>query len=266
MKDIDCALITGASAGLGEEYARQWAPRCKRMVLVARRVDRLQALAESLRQQHDLCVHVVESNLIEPAAREALFSQLQEMAWHPDLLINNAGMGDYGSFVDASWDKLQDMMRLNMEALTHLTALFVPSMRQQRRGAIVQISSLASILPIPDFAVYAATKAYVTSFTEALRIELREDGIRVLAVCPGPVHTEFGQVASRAAGASFDGMRESFYVSKEQVVAETLRAVDADEARVYPGKKIALAAWGISRLPISLLRRIMATRPRRAKS
>jgi short-subunit dehydrogenase len=158
------------------------------------------------------------------------------------------------------------MMRLNMEALTHLTALFVPAMRQKRRGTIVQISSLASILPIPDFAVYAATKAYVTSFTEALRIELREDGIRVLAVCPGPVHTEFGQVASRAAGASFDGMRESFYVSKEQVVAETIRAVDANQARVYPGKKIALAAWGISRLPISILRRIMATRPRRAKS
>ena len=200
MKDIDCALITGASAGLGEEYARQWAPRCKRMVLVARRVDRLQSLAELLRQQHDLQVHVVESNLIEPAAREALHAQLQEMAWHPDLLINNAGMGDYGSFVDASWGKLQDMMRLNMEALTHLTALFVPTMRQKRRGTIVQISSLASILPIPDFAVYAATKAYVTSFTEALRIELREDGIRVLAVCPGPVHTEFGQVASRAAG------------------------------------------------------------------
>jgi short-subunit dehydrogenase len=172
-------------------------------------------------------------------------------------------MGDYGIFADASWDKIETMMRVNMEGLTHLTHLFLPAMQLRKGGAIVNISSLASILPIPDFAVYAATKAYVSSFSEALRIELREHGISVLAVCPGPVHTEFGQVAARGESEAFDGMREWFYVSKEQVVAEAIHAMDTDKARVYPGWQIALAAAGISLLPLALLRLIMATRPRR---
>jgi short-subunit dehydrogenase len=172
-------------------------------------------------------------------------------------------MGDYGTFADADWEKMASMMRLNMEGLTHLTHLFLPAMRERQRGAIVNISSLASILPIPDFAVYAATKAYVSSFSEALRIELREDGISVLAVCPGPVRTEFGAVAARGEGEAFDGMRDWFYVKKEQVVAEAIRAMDADKVRVYPGWQIALAAAGISLLPLALLRIVMATRPRR---
>lgn len=263
MKDIECALITGASAGLGEEFARQLAPRCHSIILVARRGDRLAALAGELAAQHQIKLRCYEADLSDPAQRVQLFEALTEKSIFPDLLINNAGMGDYGTFVEADWSKLETMMRLNMEGLTHLTHLFLPAMQAGQRGAIINISSLASIVPIPDFAVYAATKAYVSSFSEALRIELRDDGISVLAVCPGPVHTEFGQVAARGEGEAFDGMREWFYVSKERVVTDALRAMDADKARVYPGWQIALAAAGISLLPLAVLRLIMATRPRR---
>jgi short-subunit dehydrogenase len=263
MKNIDCALITGASAGLGEEFARQLAPRCRSMILVARRGDRLAALAAELAAQYEVKVRCFEADLSDSAQRVQLFEALKEKSLFPDLLINNAGMGDYGTFADADWSKLETMMRVNMEGLTHLTHLFLPAMISQQKSAIINISSLASILPIPDFAVYAATKAYVSSFSEALRIELREHGISVLAVCPGPVHTEFGSVAARDGGEAFDGMREWFYVHKEKVVSDAIRAMDLDQARVYPGWQIALAAAGISLLPLALLRLIMATRPRR---
>ncbi len=262
-KDIDCLLITGASSGLGEEFARQLAPRCQSMVLVARRGDRLATLAGELVRVHDLKVRCFEADLSDAEQRHQLAAALHEKSLYPDCLINNAGLGDYGSFEEAEWPKLETMMRVNMEGLTHLTHLFLPHMIENAHGAIINISSLASLLPMPDFAVYAATKAYVSSFSEALRIELRDHNISVLAVCPGPVHTEFGKVAARGEGVAMDGLRESFYVSKEQVVAEVIAAMDRKQARLYPGWKIALAAAGISLVPLALLRLVMSSRPRK---
>jgi uncharacterized protein len=260
-----CALITGASAGLGEEFARQLAPRVIRMVLVARRQDRLEMLAAAIRADFpDTTVTVMVADLADPAERIRLSESLSSQGMMPDLLVNNAGLGDYGEFLTAEWPRLEAMLRVNVEALTHLTHLFIPGMQRQGGGAVVNLSSLASLLPIPDFAVYAAAKAYVTSFSEALRIELREHGIRVLAVCPGPVHTEFGQVARRSANHPGMPGREAFYVPREQVVAESLLALDQDRARVYPAFKTAAAALLISAVPIVLLRLIMGRRPRRA--
>jgi short-subunit dehydrogenase len=260
---MECLLITGASAGLGEEFASQLAARCKKMVLVARRGDRLASIAASLTQRHDIEVFSYEADLCNASARLQLHAALQEKAWQPDGLINNAGMGDYGTFHEASWEKTETMIRLNMEALTHLTHLFLPPMIAAGTGQIINISSLASILPIPDFAVYAATKAYVSSFSEALRIELKEFGINVLAVCPGPIKTEFGQVAARNGKAQAPGVREWFFVSKEQAVAETIQAMESKVARLYPGWKVCLAAAGISLIPLAVLRMLMATRPRK---
>ena len=131
------------------------------------------------------------------------------------------------------------------------------------RGAVVNVSSLASLLPIPDFAVYAATKAYVTSFSEALRIELRGHGIPVLAVCPGPVHTNFGKVAHREEHVPGMPMREWFYVPREQVVRESLMALRQDRARIYPALKTTVAALAISVVPIILMRLVMGFRPRK---
>lgn len=267
MSDIltfGCALVTGASSGLGEEYARQLADRCDKLVLVARREPVMERLAESIREEYpEVEVEVIAADLANDADRDRLIATLKERQLVPDLLVNNAGLGDYGEFASAEWPKLEAMMRVNMEALTHLTHALVPGMIALGGGAVMNVSSLASIMPIPDFAVYAATKAYVTSFSEALRIELKEHGIPVLAVCPGPVHTGFGAVARREADRKELPGREAFYVAKEQVVAESLMALDANKARVYPHIKTAIAALVISAVPIVLMRLALSSRPRK---
>ena len=258
-----CALVTGASAGIGAEFARQLAPRCEVLVLVARRAERLVELAGELEEAHPgLRVMPLEADLTDPSARLQAVGHLLSKGLVPDLLINNAGMGDYGEFATSDWMKVEAMLRLNVEALTHLTHALLPTMIEQRAGAILNVSSLASIVPMPDFAAYAATKAYVTSFSEALRIEVREHGIRVMALCPGPVHTEFGEIAGRGPGTDF-GAREWFYVPQEQVVREALEGLAADKPRVYPGLRVALAAAAISLVPIAIIRLVMASRPRK---
>lgn len=259
-----CALVTGASSGLGEEFALQLAPHVRQLVLVARREAQLQELAASLQARlPQLVVMVVAADLTIAGERERLVAILAQHGVVPDLLVNNAGMGDYGEFATAEWSRLAAMLRLNVEALTHLTHALVPGMICGGGGAIINVSSLASLLPLPDFAVYAASKSYVTSFSEALRLELREHGIPVLAVCPGPVHTEFGQVAKRGAhGRNMPG-REWFHVPKAQVVAEALSALASNRARVYPSLKTAAAAVVLSVLPLVLLRLALGLRPRR---
>jgi len=260
-----CALITGASSGLGEEFALQLAPRVDKLVLVARREERLNQIADMIRVRHPhVAVMVFAADLNLANQRENLVKFLTANRFVPDLLVNNAGMGDYGEFVSSDWPKLEAMLRLNIEALTHLTHALVPEMIRRGFGAVVNVSSLASLLPIPDFAVYAATKAYVTSFSEALRIELKEHGIPVLAVCPGPVRTGFGEASRRAPEAKAMPVKEWFYVPKQQVVAESIRALDGNRARVYPGLKTAAAAFVLAALPIFAIRLMMSSRPRRS--
>ena len=259
MNRYQCVLVTGASACLGEEYAWQLAPRASSLVLVARREDRLRALAGAIHERFpDVGISVFAVDLADEAERERLVESLAMEGVVPDLLVNNAGLGDYGEFATAEWGKLQAMLRVNIEALTHLTRMLVPGMIGRGRGAVMNVSSLASLLPIPDFAVYAATKAYVTRFSEALRIELKEHGIPVLAVCPGPVHTEFGDVARRSKDSPGLPGRESFYIPKYRVVSESLQALDKKCARVFPGMRTAAAAMVISVLPLVVLRFALA--------
>ena len=260
----DSVLITGASSGLGEEFAIQLAPRVRQLVLVARREVLLRELANRIvtYQPHvDVVIEVCD--LADSHERELLLQRLAEQKIVPDLLINNAGLGDYGEFATAEWPRLEAQLKVNMEALTHLSHALVGGMIEQGSGAILNVSSLASIMPIPDFAVYAATKAYVTSFSEALRIELKEHGIPVLALCPGPVHTGFGAVAGRGEGHKDIPGREWFYVEKEQVVAEGLEALERNQARVYPHLKTAAAAFVIAAVPMFLMRCLLSSRPRR---
>lgn len=265
MKHWTTTLITGASAGLGEEFARQLAPRTRQLVLVARRRSRLEDLARALRGANPgLDVHVFEADLADDAALGGLIFALAEAGLVPDLLVNNAGLGDYGEFADSDWDRVRQMIEVNVSALTRLCHAVAPAMAEMGRGDILNVSSLASLLPIPDFAVYAATKAYVTSLSEALRIELAGRGIRVLALCPGPVPTEFGQVARRPGGADpISETREWFTVSRGQVVSGALRALVDGRARHFPGWAVALAAAGIGLLPMVVLRAALAMRPRR---
>jgi len=261
---FSCALVTGASSGLGEEFVLQIAPRVRKLVLVARREPLLQRLAERIRANFPhVAVAVLAIDLRSSSERDRLVATLADRGFLPDLLINNAGLGDYGEFAAAEWGRLQSMLDVNIEALTHLTHALLPEMIRRGGGAIINVSSLASVIPIPDFAVYAATKAYVSSFSEALRIELQEHRIRVLAVCPGPVRTEFGSVSRRSADSPEMPSRKAFYVPKEQVVAEALMALDRNAARVYPGLKTAAAALLLAALPMVVLRLALGFRLRR---
>ncbi|MFM2199717.1 MAG: hypothetical protein RLZZ505_3149 [Verrucomicrobiota bacterium] len=257
-------MVTGASSGLGEEFAWQLAGGVEKLVLVARRAERLERIAAALREAFPhMAVMVITADLANPVDRVSAVNQATEAGFAPDLLVNNAGLGDYGDFVSADWTDIEAMLKVNIEALTHLSHLAAPHMIRRGGGGIMNISSLASTLPIPDFAVYAATKAYVSSFSEALRIELREHGIRVMALCPGPVKTEFGEVARRAGSSKGMPAHALFYVGKKQVVAEALRGMERDCARVFPGLKIAAAGLLIGALPLFFLRLVMARRPRR---
>jgi len=264
-RKYSCALITGASSGLGEEFARQLVGRVDKMVLVARRKERLEHLASSIREvSPNTVVLVITADLSDSFERDSLAEGLREADAVPDLLINNAGLGDYGEFVTADWNSIEKMLKVNVEALTHLSHLVAPEMANRGCGWILNVSSLASTLAIPDFAVYAATKAYVSSFSEALRIELKGSGVEVMSLCPGPVKTEFGEVARREGKESgMPAARSFFYVSKEQVVAEGLAGLERGKARVFPGLQVAAAGLLIGALPLVLIRLLMNGRPRR---
>ena len=259
----NCALVTGASGGLGEEFATQLAPHCRRLVLVARREDTLKRLQDRLLKENEgLKVAVFEADLTVRTERENLLDNVVASEWAPSLLVNNAGMGDYGEFVAGDWGKMEQMLILNITALTHLAHGFLPGIIASENGAVLNVSSLASLLPIPDFAVYAASKAYVTSFSEALRLELQADEIPVLAVCPGPVDTGFGETAERKEGSGKSPMRDWFFVPKEEVVLDALVALQREQPRSYPGLKVSLVAAGLASMPPAILRYFMRNRPR----
>src|SRR5439155_10535597 len=199
MKIDGCAaLITGASAGIGREFARQLASRARTLVLVARREQRLNELRDEFRNRNaELNVHVRVVDLCDKSQIEELVRWLEENKIDIDFLINNAGLGDYGPFATSDPARDNRMIQVNIAALTFLTRAVLPRMIERQRGAILNVSSSAGFLPIPGMTVYAATKAFVNSFTEALRAELDNSGVTVTALCPGPVHTEFGDVAAR---------------------------------------------------------------------
>src|SRR2546430_13050955 len=199
MKIDHCnALITGASSGIGREFAQQLAGRAQSLVLVARNEERLGEARNKLTRQHpSLTVHIRKTDLANHSAVEELNAWLEHEKIHADLLINNAGLGDSGAFATSDPRRNEQMTLVNVVALTFLTRSLLPQMIARKRGAILNVSASAGFLPIPGFAVYAASKAYVTSFSEAIRAELRGTGVIVTSLCPGPVETEFQQVARR---------------------------------------------------------------------
>lgn len=255
------ALITGASAGLGAEFARQLAPYANALVLVARRADRLDAMRAELQALHaNLKVHVYGADLGDENQRVALANWLQDQKIRVDFLVNNAGFGDRGPFESGDWDKIRGMIDVNVTALTHLTHLLLPSMTKSGRAAILNVSSVASFFPLPNTAVYAATKAYVTSLSESLAIELRPRGITVTALCPGPVETDFFTVARRAendgAVPHYESM-PAFVVPAPRVVRAGLEAVISERARVIPGPILAVAVTLAMLVPFFLTREIL---------
>lgn len=259
-RKYQCAVITGASAGLGEEFAKQLAGDCGKVILVARRKERLRELADRLSSE----CREVDCRPVDLSKKDERDSLVKELAGEKvDLLINNAGLGDYGDFLEGEWSKLNVMLQVNIVALTHLCREFGKTMVANGGGEILNVSSVASTLPIPDFAAYAASKAYVSSLSEAIRLEFREKGVKVTALCPGPVHTEFGSVAAREGGEKEFGPREMIYVDKEKVVRDALDALKRGKARIFPGALVSMLAHGVGAMPMALIRLIMGRRPRR---
>jgi short-subunit dehydrogenase len=249
------ALITGASAGIGREVARQLAGRAATLVLVARREQRLQELREELTKRHpSLQIELHKTDLSEQAGVEELLGWISARNLPIDLLVNNAGLGDLGPFATAEPGRLDDIIQVNMMALTLLTRALLPGMLERKRGAILNVSSSACFLPIPNFAVYAATKAYVTSFSEALRGELHGTGIHVSALCPGPVRTEFMDVARRTSSGPAPREPEFVYVAVEQVVAEALAGIEHNRPIVIPGLIMKLSMLVVRLIPAPILR------------
>ncbi len=164
-----------------------------------------------------------------------LIADLDKRGFSPDILINNAGLGDLGTFETSDPAKIDSMLAVNIAALTRLTRWAVPAMLAKKAGWICNVGSMAGLIPLPTFAVYSATKAYVNSFTEALRVELHGSGVRVLALCPGPVETEFGQVASRKNSRRRFAPPSFLCVSKAGIVRQTLAALARDRGRIIPG-------------------------------
>jgi short-subunit dehydrogenase len=248
------ALITGASAGIGREFARQLAERARTLVLVARREQRLNELRDELRNRNaQLQVHARVVDLCDNAQIGELVLWLAQNKIDIDFLINNAGLGDYGSFATSPPERNDEMLQVNIVALTTLTRALLPQMVSRKRGAILNVSSSAGFLPIPGMNVYAATKAYVNSFSEALRAELRGTGVTVTALCPGPVHTEFGDAAKRP-GRQPETGPEFVYVSVEKTARDALAAIEADKPLVIPGFFMKLGMFLVRITPLSIFR------------
>jgi len=248
------ALITGASAGIGREFARQLTTRARTLVLVARREQRLNELRdEILNRNAQLNVHVRVVDLCRKSHVDEVVRWLEQNKIEIDFLINNAGVGDVGPFATSPPQRNDKMLQVNIVALTTLTRALLPQMISRRSGAILNVSSSAGFLPIPEFNVYAATKAYVTSFTESLRAEVRGAGITVAALCPGPVHTEFQKQAQRP-GEKPDSAPSPVYVSVEQVVRDALAAIESNKPLVIPGTIMKLAMFLVRLTPMWILR------------
>ena len=241
------ALITGASAGLGVDFARQLAAKGYRLVLVARRKDRLDALAGELGH-----ARAVACDLGAPGAVAELMADIKAAGETVSLLVNNAGFGLGGKFARLDGARQRSMIDLNCGALTELAHAVLPDMLAKRKGAILNVASTAAFQPGPGMAVYFATKAFVLSFTEALQEELRTTGITVSALCPGPTTTEFGA----AAGLAPNGAIDKLSANAADVVRAGLDGLDAKRAVVIPGLLNKAGAQGHRLLPRAWLRRI----------
>lgn len=226
------AVVTGASGGIGLEIARELAARGHALVLTARSVDSLNALAHTLQREHGTRCLVVPLDLGAPGGAEALAQRISEAGVEPAVLVNNAGFGVYGRFAGADIGQTQAMIDLNVSALTRLTALLLPAMLRRRQGRILNVASTAAFQPGPGMAVYFATKAYVLSFSEALDAELHGQGVTVTALCPGATATGFEARAKGERSALFQGR------------VATARAVARYGVRAMErGQRVAVEGW-----------------------
>ena len=241
------ALVTGASAGLGVEFARQLSRRGYSLVLAARRKDRLDKLASELGNARAISI-----DLSKPTAADNLMADLKDNGESVDLLVNNAGFGLIGSFAKLDARRERQMIDLNVGTLSDLCRAVTPSMIEKGSGGIINVASIAAFQPGPKMAVYFATKAFVLSLSEALHEELKPHGVKVSCLCPGPTRTEFGDVAGFAGSAVFDRIA----MSAKEVVEIGLKGLDSNHAVVIPGWMNKVSAASTRFAPRSVVRKV----------
>jgi len=224
-------LITGASSGFGEEFARQYAGQGHSLVLVARRLDRLQAIADEIRQEHGVEVVVEQVDLSDVRAVIQLHQRLSERGIAIDILVNNAGHGLQGAFLDGELHAVLSMVQLDVASLTAVTHVFAQDMRTRRRGKILLVASILAYQGVENFAVYSAAKAYVLRFGEALHRELKRGGITVTALCPGMSDTGFAKAAQQ----KITPMLKLLMMKPAPVVRAGIRALHKRRISVVPG-------------------------------
>jgi len=227
------ALVTGASSGIGTAVATELASRGHAIGLVARREERLRSLATELATDHGVQAEAIACDLSKVEERDRLTRELRGSGRAVEVLVNNAGFGHQADFAISPTERMVGMVRINVEAVVDLTGRFLPGMVERGRGSVINIASTAAFQPLPGSAVYAASKSFVLSFSEAIRTELRGTGVSVTAVCPGPVRTEFTEVAG------VPGVEErtpgAFWMSAEDVARHAVDGAERDRRVVVPG-------------------------------
>jgi uncharacterized protein len=225
------ALVTGASSGIGSAIARALAARGHGVTLVARREERLRELAAEL--SGGIRAEVIGCDLADPDARDRLAGEIESRGLLVEVLVNNAGFGSYGNFVEADREREVEMVRLNVEAVVDLEARYLPAMVGQGRGAVINIASTSAFQPLPGSATYAASKAFVLSHGDALHAELKGTGVTVTSICPGPVRTEFVERAGM--GGAEENTPGAVWMSAQDVAEQALEAADKGRRVIVPG-------------------------------
>ncbi len=246
-------LITGASSGLGVEFAKIHAAKGDNLVLVARGKDKMNLLKTEIEKRYDIFVYVIGRDLSEVGAPKTIFNELKAQKIHIDYLINNAGFGDFGLFAQSNWEKQLQMINLNITALAYFTRLFLPEMIKHKSGKILNIASTAAFQPGPTMSVYFATKAFVLSFSEALANELKGTGVTVTTLCPGATATGFKSTASLDNSSLFKGKvansksvaefgHKAMMKGKSVVIHGFINKIMASSVRFAPRKLVTIIA------------------------
>jgi uncharacterized protein len=249
MKDLELteklALVTGASSGLGVDFARQLAARGANLILVARREDQLRAVALDIEEKYGVSAQIMARDLAVPEAPQALYDELKQRGIHVDVLVNNAGFGIYGDFASVPWEREKEMLDIDIITLTHMTKLFLKDMLGSKSGYILQLASIGAYQPSPTYATYSAAKAYVLMMGEALNYELRHSGVSVTVVSPGVTATEFLKVS----GQSPSLYQRLMMMDSDHVARIGIEAMLRRRPSVVPGLMNNLAAFSTRLMP-----------------
>lgn len=247
----EAVLITGATGGLGEEFAKRYAKNGQNLVLVARNEEGLYKIKNELENQYDINVHVYKKDLSEENAALSIYDYVLEKHLFINVLINNAGFGDYGKFINSDLNKQTDMVHVNVLSLMELCHLFIKLMQQKKEGTILSICSIAGFQPGPLMSVYYATKAFVLSFTEALAVEMKDTGLLISALCPGPTNTGFVGAAKLENSGLFKHIKNS---TAKEVVNYNFNRMKKKKVIIIPGLLNKIMIFSSRILPRSVVR------------